>query len=121
MAGRKTPREGMKQPRIRLTLHLTRSEIEELEERAAADLRPIRQYVAMLILQPSRSARRGGTDASAGDKRKAYDVAVPLTIPRATKSVIDASVGLKRKGSTQCDFSHDAQELDAASPPPPTC
>ena len=80
MPVRKTPREGMKQPRIRLTLHLTRSEIKQLEDRAAEDLRPIGQYIAVLILQPSRSAKRGGTGASAGDNRKAYEVAVPLTI-----------------------------------------
>ncbi len=80
MAERRTPREGMKKVRVRLSLLLSRSEIKELEAQAARDLRPIGQYIAVLILQPSRSARRGGTSARAGDKRNAYEVAVPLTI-----------------------------------------
>ena len=80
MAARKTP-PRVRKVRVRLSLLLTHKEIKELEGRAAQDLRPIGQYIAILILQPSRAARRGGTGASAGDKRKAYEVIVPLTIP----------------------------------------
>ena len=81
MPARKTPRQELKKPRVRLTLHLTRSEIKALEARAAQDLRPIGQYIAVLILESGRPRKRGGTGASSGDKRMAYDVAVPLTIP----------------------------------------
>ena len=83
MPARKTPREGMKKVRVRLSLLLTRGEISAFEARAAEDLRPIGQYVAVLILESleSRKRGRGGTSATPRDKRQAYDVAVPLTIP----------------------------------------
>ena len=35
----------------------------------------------MLILESGKPTKCGGTGASSGDNRMAYDVAVPLTIP----------------------------------------
>ena len=51
--------------------------------RAAADLRPVTNYVAYLIAQDLRGKRRSTrpTSAKPGDKRIGYELVVPITIP----------------------------------------
>ncbi len=62
---------------------LTREETRKLEARAAADLRPVANYVAYLIAQDLSGKRRAGrpTSAKPGDKRTGYELIVPITIP----------------------------------------
>ncbi len=51
--------------------------------RAAADLRPVANYVAYLVAQDLRGKRRRGrpTSAKPGDERIGYELVVPITIP----------------------------------------
>ena len=69
--------------RLRLEPRLTREEARKLEERAAADLRPVANYVNYLIGQDLKGKRRANrpTSAKPGDKRVGYNLAVPITIP----------------------------------------
>ena len=69
--------------RLRLAPQLTRDETRKLEARAAADLRPVPNYVAYLVDQDLRGKRRRGrpTSAKPGDKRVGYNLVVPITIP----------------------------------------
>jgi hypothetical protein len=85
MAGRRRERNSsaLKTVRIRLAPLLTREEARKLELRAAADLRPVANYVAYLLAQDLRGKRRAGrpTSAKPGDKRIGYELVVPITIP----------------------------------------
>ena len=69
--------------RLRLCPQLTRGEVRELQARAAADMRSVGRTVALLLIEdfrrrgPGRERSAGGV--SRGDKRRAYEVAVPLT------------------------------------------
>ncbi len=58
-----------------------------LEARAAADLRPVPNYVAYLVAQDLQGKRRSGrpTSAKPGDKRIGYNLVVPITIPDRRK------------------------------------
>ncbi len=69
--------------RLRVAPQLTREEARKLELRAAADLRPVANYVAYLIAQDLRGKRRAGrrTSAKPGDNRIGYELVVPITIP----------------------------------------
>ncbi len=69
--------------RLRLSPQLTREEARKLEARAAADLRPVANYVTYLIAQDLRRKRRSGrrTSAKPGDDRIGYELVVPITIP----------------------------------------
>ncbi len=74
---------ALKTTRLRLAPKLTREETRKLEARAAADLRPVPNYVAVLIAQDLRGKRRPRrpTSAKPGDKRVGYNLVVPITIP----------------------------------------
>ena len=80
---RQRDRSSLKTVRLRLAPKLTREEVRKLEERAAADLRPVANYVAYLIAQDLRGKRRAGrrTSAKPGDDRSGYELVVPITIP----------------------------------------
>ena len=69
--------------RLRLAPKLTRDETRKLEARAAADLRPVPNYVAYLITQDLQGKRRSKrpTSAKPGDKRVGYNLVVPITVP----------------------------------------
>ena len=69
--------------RLRIAPQLTREEARKLELQAAADLRPVANYVAYLIAQDLRGKRRAGrrTSAKPGDNRIGYELVVPITIP----------------------------------------
>ena len=73
----------MRTVRLRLAPRLTREETLELEARAAADLRPVANYVAYLIAQDLKGNRRSHrpTSAKPGDERVGYELVVPITIP----------------------------------------
>ena len=60
MPGRRRQRDrsAMRTVRLRLAPKLTREETRKLESRAAADLRPVANYVAYLITQDLRGKRR---------------------------------------------------------------
>ena len=66
-----------------LAPELAREETRKLEERAAADLRSVANFVAYLIDKDLRAKRRSGrpTSAKPGDKRDGYNLVVPITIP----------------------------------------
>ena len=74
---------ALKTTRLRLAPQLTRDEAKKLESRAAADLRPVANYVAFLIGQDLQGKRRSNrrTSAKPGDKRVGYNLVVPITIP----------------------------------------
>ncbi len=75
--------------RLRICPQLTRGEVRELQARAAADMRSVGSTVALLLIEDLR--RRGSGRARAargvslGDKRSAYEVAVPLTAEQKRK------------------------------------
>ena len=85
MAGRRRPRDpsALKTVRLRLAPKLTREEARKLEQRAAADLRPVANYVTYVIAQDLRGKRRSSrsTSAKPGDERVGYELVVPITIP----------------------------------------
>ena len=85
MPGRSRQRDPsrLKTTRLRLEPKLTRKELRKLEERAAADLRPVANYVAYLIAQDLQGKRRPNrpTSAKPGEKRTGYNLVVPITIP----------------------------------------
>ena len=85
MAGRRRQRDpsALRTTRLSLAPKLTREETRELEARAAADLRPVANYVAYLVAQDLRGKRRRGrsTSAKPGEKRTGYNLVVPITIP----------------------------------------
>ncbi len=85
MPGRRRQRDpsALKTVRLRLAPKLTREEARKLEQRAAADLRPVANYVAYLIAQDLHGKRRRvrPTSAKPGDKRVGYELVVPITIP----------------------------------------
>ena len=85
MAGRRRQRNpaALKTVRLHLAPKLTREEARKLEARAAADLRPVPNYVAYLIAQDLKGKRHRGrrTSAKPGDKRTGYELVVPITIP----------------------------------------
>ena len=85
MAGRRRQRDpsALKTVRLRLAPQLTREEARKLEARAAADLRPVANYVAYLIAQDLRGKQRRGraTSAKPGDDRVGYELVIPITIP----------------------------------------
>ncbi len=85
MAARKRQRDpsALRTTRLRLAPQLTREEARKLEARAAADLRPVANYVAYLIAQDLHGKRRRvrPTSAKPGDKRVGYELVVPITIP----------------------------------------
>ncbi len=85
MPGRRRQRDpsALRAVRLRLSPQLTREEARKLEARAAADLRPVANYVAYLIAQDLRGIRRPNqrTSAKPGDERIGYELVVPITIP----------------------------------------
>ena len=85
MPGRRRQRDPsrLKTVRLRIAPQLTREEARKLEARAAADLRPVANYVAYLIAQDLRGKRRASrrTSATPGDDRIGYELVVPITIP----------------------------------------
>ena len=85
MPGRRRKRDptALRTVRLRLAPKLTREETRKLEARAAADLRPVANYVAYLIAQDLRGRRRSNrrTSAKPGDQRTGYELVVPITIP----------------------------------------
>ncbi len=85
MPGRESQRNpsALKTVRLHLAPKLTREEARKLEARAAADLRPVPNYVAYLIAQDLKGKRHRGrrTSAKPGDKRIGDEFVVPITIP----------------------------------------
>ncbi len=85
MAGRRRQRDpsALRTTRLRLAPQLTREETRKLEARAAADLRPVANYVAYLVAQDLSGKRRSGrpTSAKPSDDRVGYELVVPITIP----------------------------------------
>ncbi len=55
----------------------------DVRGRAAADLRPVANYVAYLVAQDLKGKRRSGrsTSAKPNDKRTGYELVIPITIP----------------------------------------
>ena len=97
MAARKTRRKPTKalraRPpivRLRLCPQLTEREVRQLQARAAADMRSVGSYVALLLIADLKRRRRTGRKRRAGsvplgDPRSAYEVAVPLTAEQKRK------------------------------------
>ncbi len=97
MATRKTRRRPTKSRpkrrarivRLRVCPQLTRVEVREIQARAAADMRSVGSTVALLVIEdlrrrgPGRGRPAGGI--SLGDKRSAYEIAVPLTAEQKRK------------------------------------
>ncbi len=77
------PKPVKRKVRIHTTPKLTRSEYEELQSRAAAELRSVPNYVAFLVVQHLRGNGRRKLRplpaSRSGDARIAYEIAVPLT------------------------------------------
>ena len=75
--------------RLRLCPQLTEREVRELQARAAADMRSVGSTVALLLIADlkRRGSGRGqrASGVSPGDKRRAYEVAVPLTAEQKRK------------------------------------
>ncbi len=73
--------------RLRVDPQLTRGEVRELVARAAADMRSVGSYVALLLIGDLRRRGRGRSAASVsrGDKRSGYEIAVPLTAGQKRK------------------------------------
>ena len=74
---------------LRVDPQLTRGEVRDLQARAAADMRSVGRTVALLVIEdlphrgPGRGRPAGGV--SRGDKRSAYEIAVPLTAEQKRK------------------------------------
>ncbi len=97
MAARKAKRKRVKprlrarppMVRLRLCPQLTEREVRQLQARAAADMRSVGGYVALLLIadlkrrHPGRKRRAGGVPL--GDPRSAYEIAVPLTAEQKRK------------------------------------
>ncbi len=85
MPGRRRQRDptALRTVRLRLSPQLTREEARKLEARAAADLRPVANYVTYLVAQDLQGERRPSrrTSAKPGDERIGYELVVPITIP----------------------------------------
>ena len=85
MAARRRSRDStaLKTVRLRLAPQLTREEARRLEARAAADFRPVANYIAYLIARNLKAKRRSGrpTSAKPGDDRIGYELVIPITIP----------------------------------------
>ena len=91
MAARKAKRKYVKsrlKPRVRMVRlrvapQLTQGEARQLQARAAADMRSVGSTVALLLIEDLRRRRTGrkrrAGSVPLGDKRSAYEVAVPLT------------------------------------------
>ena len=83
------PKRRARKVRLRVGPQLTRGEVREVQARAAADMRSVGSYVALILIADLR--RRGlgrGRPAggvSLGDKRSPYEVAVPLTAEQKRK------------------------------------
>ncbi len=77
------PKRRARMVRLRLCPQLTEREVRQLRARAEADMRSVGSYVALLLIadlkrrRPGRKGRAGSVPL--GDKRSAYEVAVPLT------------------------------------------
>ena len=75
--------------RLRVAPQLTEREVRGLVARAAADMRSVGSYVALLLLADlrRRGSGRGRSTASVsrGDKRSGYEIAVPLTAEQRRK------------------------------------
>ncbi len=74
--------------RLRVAPQLTQSEARQLQTRAAADMRSVGGYVAWLLIkdlrrESGRKRRTGGVSVT--DKRRAFEVAVPLTAEQKRK------------------------------------
>ena len=82
--------------RLRVDPQLTRGEVRDLQARAAADMRSVGRTVALLVIEdlphrgPGRGRPAGGV--SRGDKRSAYEIAVPLTAEQKRKVEARAEV-----------------------------
>ena len=69
--------------RLRVAPQLTEREVKKLQARAAADMRSVGGYVALLLIEDLK--RRGpgqarkASSVPPGDPRSAYEIAVPLT------------------------------------------
>ncbi len=74
---------ALRTTRLRLAPQLTREEARKLEARAAADVRPVANYVAYLVAQDLRGKRRRvrPTSAKPGAERTGYELVVPITGP----------------------------------------
>ncbi len=77
------PKPARPKVRIHTTPKLTRSEFEKLQARAAAEMRSVANYVAVLVVQPlkgkGRRKLRPLPATRSGDDRVSYGIAVPLT------------------------------------------
>jgi hypothetical protein len=77
------PKPREKKVRLRVAPQLTRGEIRQLRERAAADMRSIGSYVAFLVVRHlsgrGNGRRRRKAAVSASGRRLGYDIAVSLT------------------------------------------
>ena len=74
--------------RLRVAPQLTQGEVRQLQARAAADMRSVGGYVAWLLIKDLRresGRKRRTTGVSPGDKRSAYEIAVPLTAEQRRK------------------------------------
>jgi len=112
---RKSTRTRQSQPkpkmvRFGLGAQLTRSEIRQLRERAAADMRSIGNYVAFLVIQDLRDQRRSGgrrgRAPSPSDRRAAYAIRLMLTVDQ--KALFEARArdqarsGVGLRGEADC-------------------
>jgi hypothetical protein len=95
--GRKPSKTRRAQPKpkmVRLGFgpQLTRSEIRQLREKAAADMRSIGNYVGFLVIQDLRDQRRSagssGRAPSPSDRRAAYAIRIMLTVDQ--KALLEA-------------------------------
>ncbi len=97
------PKRRARRVRLRVCPQLTRGEVREIQARAAADMRSVGSYVAWLLIEdlrrrgPGRGRPAGGV--SRGDKRSAYEVAVPLTAEQKRKVEARARPGVRSVSS----------------------
>ena len=75
--------------RLRVCPQLTEREVQKLQARAAADMRSVGSYIALLLIadlkrrRPGRKRRAGNVPLR--DPRSAFDTAVPLTAEQKKK------------------------------------
>ncbi len=82
------PKQRVRMVRLRLAPQLTSGEARKLQAREAADMRSVGGYVAWLLIKDLRresGRKRRGSGVSLADKRRAYEIAVPLTAEQKGK------------------------------------
>ncbi len=71
--------------RLRVAPQLTRAEIRELKQRAAADGRSVAQYVAVLIIEDLKKSKPVLRTSHRNRKPEPYEISLPIGLLSRTK------------------------------------